>query len=134
MENVITFVFTDIQLRMAILPSMLLRSLQLSLTFYKIHVKAHNLLTRLYHSSLILSDTSCRSQISAVHGLERVWLTGNQPKDDDRFHPGEDAMNSWAKGLVTLREASTCVTVAGAKWLSSVSHRWQRKALLKAKL
>jgi hypothetical protein len=40
----------------------------------------------------------------------------------------------WKQRLVAPQALGTCVTVAGAQWLSLVLYRWQRKALLRTKL
>jgi hypothetical protein len=42
-------------------------------------------------------------------------------------------MGRKGSGIVVPLAANICVTVRDAQWLSVIIHRWQRKALLRAK-
>jgi hypothetical protein len=62
-----------------------------------------------------------------------AYMTGN-PWYWVGDHPGEGSMDPCKQGLVTPQAEPMCITVAGTQWLGLVLRRWQRKALLCAKL
>jgi hypothetical protein len=53
---------------------------------------------------------------------------------DDSDHPIEGSAGLWKHHLVMPQAVPMRVTLAGAQWLCLVPQRWQRKALLWAKL